>query len=202
MLGGSPSGRRARAPRRWLVTRHRPHGQTRKGEIEMKPTNGRALWIATMIVAVALAGGAYAAAQSSTRSSDQPSAKSAGKRTIHLTEASATPDLATIDTGVPGLSPGDVVVTKDGLLDPQGGDAGTTSQVCTLVSPAATLFTSTFECTGSFVLAGGTISVEGPFVPTADVSVEAVTGGTGEFVKARGQVTIAAEADTIEIELA
>ena len=71
-----------------------------------------------------------------------------------------------------------------------------------MVTPAASLFTSTFDCTGSFVLADGTITVQGPFVPSADTSVNAVTGGTGEFVKARGQVTIAAEADAITIELA
>ena len=88
------------------------------------------------------------------------------------------------------------------MLDRKGAVAGTLSQVCTMVSPAASLFTSTFDCTGSFVLAGGTITVQGPFVPSADTSVQAVTGGTGEFVKVRGQVTSAAEADTFEIALA
>jgi len=88
------------------------------------------------------------------------------------------------------------------VLDRKGAVAGTLSQVCTMVSPAASLFTSTFDCTGSFVLAGGTITVQGPFVPSADTSVQAVTGGTGEFVKVRGQVTSAAEADTFEIALA
>jgi len=160
----------------------------------MRRINRRALWIATAIAAVALAGAAYAAPQSSTQKQ--------GGHAIHLTEASPTPKLTVVDTGLPGLTPGDTVVTTDGLLDSQGGDAGTLSQVCTIVSPAASLFTSTFDCTGSFVLADGTITVQGPFVPTADSNVQAVTGGTGAFVKARGQVTIAAEPDTIEIELA
>jgi hypothetical protein len=160
----------------------------------MKPTNRRALWAAIAIVTVAVAGGAYAAPQSSTKKAD--------KHTIQLTEASATPKLTVVDVGAPGPSPGDQVVTSDGLLDRKGAVAGTLSQVCTMVSPAASLLASTFDCTGSFVLADGTITVQGPFVPAADTSVNAVTGGTGEFVKARGQVTIAAEADAITIELA
>ena len=160
----------------------------------MKPTNRRALWIAIAIVTAALAGGAYAAPQSSTKKAD--------RHTIQLTEASATPKLTVVDVGAPGPSPGDQVVTTDRVLDRKGADAGTMSQVCTMVTPAASLFTSTFDCTGSFVLADGTITAQGPFIPAAATSVNAVTGGTGEFVKARGQLTIATEADAITIELA
>src|SRR5262245_6459827 len=91
----------------------RPHGPIRR-EIEMTLTNRRAFWItiATAIVTVVLAGGAYAAPQSS--------AKEAGKHTIHLTEASATPKLTVVDVGAPGLSPGDQVITTDRVLDRNG----------------------------------------------------------------------------------
>src|SRR5262245_13258589 len=104
----------------------------------------RVLWIATALAAVALAGGAYAAPQSG--------AKSADTHTIHLTEASPTPNLTVVDLDPPGLSPGDQVVTTDGVLDRHGDAAGTFDQVCTLVTPGANLFASTFDCIGTFEL--------------------------------------------------
>jgi hypothetical protein len=163
----------------------------------MRPINRRALWIVIAIAAVAIAGGAYAAPQSM----KQSATKQADRHTIQLREASAVPKLTTIDLGDQGLSPGDQVVTTDGVLDRKGAPAGTLSQVCTLTVPAATLFTSTYDCIGSLVLADGTITFQGPFVPVGAANVDAVSGGTGEFARARGQVTIAAEPDTIEIEL-
>jgi len=160
----------------------------------MRLTNRRALWIAVAVATVALAGAAYAAPQSSSQA--------AAKKTIELTEESAVPKLKVIDVGDPGLSQGDQVVTTDGLLDRKGAVAGSLEQVCTVVSPGANLFASTFDCTGSFDLADGSITVQGSFVPVAEVSSLAVTGGTGEFAKARGEAVIATEADTITVELA
>ena len=160
----------------------------------MRLTNRSAFWLLLVVLAVALAGGAYAAPQTD--------AKSSAKRTIHLREASATPKLTVVDIGDHGPSAGDHVVTVDGVLDAGGAAAGSTSQVCTLLTPGANIFTSTYDCTGSFDLADGSITVQGTFVPTAAASTLAITGGTGEFAKARGEVVIATEADTITIDLA
>jgi hypothetical protein len=60
---------------------------------------------------------------------------------------------------------------------------------------------STFECSGSITLADGTISLSGPFVASAPQQSVAVTGGTGEFKTARGEVSIRAEQDQITVRL-
>src|SRR5262249_29216816 len=116
-------------------------------------------------------------------------------------EASAMPKLTVVDVGDPGLSPGDHVVTTDGLIDEGGAAAGSMSQVCTVVVPGPSLFASTFDCSGSFELPDGSLIVQGAFVPGAAVSSLAITGGTGDFAKSRGEVAIATEADSITIEL-
>jgi hypothetical protein len=94
-----------------------------------------------------------------------------------------------------------MVVTVDGLVDRNGAAAGSMSQVCTLVTPGANLFASTFDCTGTFDLAGGSLTVQGTFVPAVQRNTQAVTGGTGAFTKSRGEVLVAAETDEITIEL-
>ena len=160
----------------------------------MRLTNRSTFWLVLVVVAVTLAGGAYAAPQTSDRT--------AAKRTIHLREASPTPKLKVVDIGDPGVSAGDHVVTVDGVLDEHGDRAGSMSQVCTILSPGENVFTSTYDCSGSFDLADGSITVQGTFVPTAESSTLAITGGTGRFAKARGEVVLATEADTITIDLA
>jgi hypothetical protein len=46
-----------------------------------------------------------------------------------------------------------------------------------------------YECLWTTSLAGGQITVEGPFLDAGD-SVLAVTGGTGKYAGARGQMTL------------
>jgi allene oxide cyclase len=46
-----------------------------------------------------------------------------------------------------------------------------------------------YECSWTNTLAGGQIMVEGPFYDAGD-SVLAITGGTGKYADARGQVTL------------
>jgi len=159
----------------------------------MKLSNRTMLWLVLGLAAVVMAGAAYAAPQSG--------AGPAGKRTIHLREASPTPKLTVVDTGAPGLSVGDRVVTTDGVVDEHGAAAGSLEQVCTVIATGPSLFASTFDCTGSFDLAGGTVTIQGPFVPADELSSQAVSGGTGAFARSRGEVVLATEADTIAIEL-
>jgi hypothetical protein len=118
-------------------------------------------------------------------------------RTIHLTEATTNPKPAIVDTGKPGTTVGDLVVVRDGLLP-----AGTLNQVCTLVNVVGGPFTSDYDCTGSIALADGTITMAGPFNPAKAEQTAAITGGTGAYAKARGQIVVRAEADEIVVELA
>jgi hypothetical protein len=120
---------------------------------------------------------------------------------IRLTEAHPDAQPAFVDTGKPGPSVGDVAVFRDELLRADGSTAGTVRQVCTLVDLAAAPPAGTFECTGSLELADGTITFEGPFVPAKPEQAAAITGGTGAYRAARGEVTIRAVADEFVIRL-
>ena len=44
--------------------------------------------------------------------------------------------------------------------------------------------------------------MEGPFVPAAPESVAAITGGTGAYSTARGEIVVRAKADQIIVKLA
>jgi hypothetical protein len=121
---------------------------------------------------------------------------------IKLVEAHKDLQPTFVDTGKPGPSVGDVAVARDEVLRPDGTSAGTFRQVCTLVDLVGNPFTSTYECTGSLALAGGTITMEGPFTPAAAEQSAAITGGTGAYAMARGEIVIRAEADEILVELA
>ena len=125
-----------------------------------------------------------------------------GPKTIHLTEATAELQPTFVDTGKPGPSVGDIVVARDGLLDADGSKAGTFNQVCTLVEFIGNPFTSAYECSGSIALQDGTITMQGPFVPALAEQSAAITGGTGAYAKARGEVVVRAEADEFVVQLA
>ena len=122
-------------------------------------------------------------------------------KTIRLTEAH--PDLKPtfVDTGDPGPSVGDIVIARDGVNRESGAPAGTFSQVCTLVELGSNPFTGTYECSGSIALKDGTITMQGPFVPAQPEGTAAITGGTGAYRGARGEIVVRAEADQILVKL-
>jgi hypothetical protein len=123
-------------------------------------------------------------------------------RTLKLTEATANPKPAFVDLDAKGPSAGDIVVVKDGLNFQDGSHAAELTQTCSLVAPGTTPFDSAYECTGSVVLANGMITFAGAFNPAKADQLAAVTGGTGVYRAARGDVDIQAEADRITIHLA
>ena len=151
------------------------------------------LGAALAVAALALAG---------TASADTVEKAHGHDKTIRLVEANKELQPTFVDTGAPGPSVGDVAVARDDVLREDGSKAGTFRQVCTLVDLVGGPFTSTFECTGSIALKDGTITMEGPFVPSAPESVAAITGGTGAYKTARGEVVVRAEADQIIAKLA
>ena len=128
------------------------------------------------------------------------SAHADGRHVIRLTEAHPDAQPTFVDTGKPGPTVGDVAVFRDDVL--RGGEtAGAFREVCTVVDLAGGPATSTFECTGSLALKEGTISIEGPFTPAAAEQAAAVTGGTGAYRGARGEVAIRAIDDTFVVKL-
>ena len=151
------------------------------------------LGAALAVAALALAG---------TASADTTDKAHGHDNTIRLVEAHKDLQPTFVDTGKPGPSVGDVAVARDEVLGENGSPAGTFRQVCTLVDLVGGPFTSTFECTGSIALKDGTITMEGPFVPAAPEQAAAITGGTGAYRTAHGEIVVRAEADQIVVRLA
>jgi hypothetical protein len=121
-------------------------------------------------------------------------------RTIRLVEAHKDLKPTFVDTGKPGPSAGDLVVARDELLREDGSQAGTFRQSCMLVDLTGNPITSTYECAGSIALQDGTITMEAPFTPSDPESVAAITGGTGRYRTARGEIVVRAEADQIVVK--
>lgn len=106
------------------------------------------------------------------------------KQTISVIEHVVAEDLA--DIGKKGDSPGDVFTFHNPLFNATntakvGSDQGT----CIRISPAV----GSWECAWTNFLAGGHITVQGPFFDTRD-STLSVTGGTGVYANARGQMLL------------
>jgi hypothetical protein len=73
--------------------------------------------------------------------------------------------------------------------------------VVTLGAAQPLQLTSTYECTGTIHLANGTITQQGTFTPLKPDQLDAVSGGTGAYQAARGEIETQAEADRITIRL-
>jgi hypothetical protein len=86
-------------------------------------------------------------------------------------------DFTIIDVGPQGDSPGDAMAFTDDLFDQAGRRIGRDQAHCTI------MFRGDVLCDASFVIAGrGQLLIHGVGLTFA------VTGGTGEFKKARGQM--------------
>jgi allene oxide cyclase len=100
-------------------------------------------------------------------------------RTLTVIEHATTD--ATTDTGAPGDSAGDILTFANDVFDrTDTRKVGTDQGYCIRVIAGAS-----YECNWTTSLAGGQITVEGPFLDAGD-STLAITGGTGRYRKARG----------------
>jgi allene oxide cyclase len=107
----------------------------------------------------------------------------AGPQQITLVER-ATSD-AVLDTGIQGDSPGDILTFANEVYDAANtAKAGDNNGWC-----IRTVVGKAWECFWTLTLAGGQITVEGPFLDGKD-SVLAITGGTGEYAGARGDMQL------------
>jgi hypothetical protein len=158
----------------------------------MKPKYLRRLAVASLL-AVAAAG---AAATAHANGGYEPG------RTIRLVEAhtQAHPQFVDVD-GDKALSAGDLEIVKDGLNREDGTHAGDFTQVCTVVAAIGGPLTSIYECSGTISLPNGTIAQQGSFVPAEPDQLDAISGGTGAYRTARGEIETQAEADRITIRL-
>lgn len=103
--------------------------------------------------------------------------------TISVVERAATD--AVTDTGAPGDTAGDLLTFANPVFDAANKkQVGTDQGYC-----IRTEVGKSWECFWTIALADGQITVEGPFLDKGD-SVLAVTGGTGKFAGARGQMKL------------
>ncbi len=128
----------------------------------------------------ALAAGGVVAATSSARTGRAHTSHS----TVHVIEHAIT------DTENPGVGGADVKGNILTFNNPVYNTADT-KQVghdegfCTRISPAEGIW----ECLWTTFLKGGQITVQGPYYDTRN-SVLSITGGTGSYSRARGEMTL------------
>ena len=98
----------------------------------------------------------------------------------------ATTDTVT-DTGAKGDTVGDVLTFANAVFDAANKkQVGTDQGFCVRTQAG-----KSWECWWTLSLADGQLTVEGPFLDKGD-SVLAVTGGTGKYSTARGQMKLRA----------
>src|SRR5262245_6201141 len=97
----------------------------------------------------------------------------------------ATTD-AVIDLGAPGDSIGDTLGFGNDVYDASNTDVvGRDEGICFRTNPGLA-----WECTFTVILDGGALTVQGPFYDDLRDSKLAITGGTGRWWNARGEMTL------------
>ena len=80
---------------------------------------------------------------------------------------------------------------------PEATKAGTLHAVCTVTKPGRSIETSVFQCDSAYVLRAGrvTIAAAGPIARGGRIAL-AVTGGTGAYAGAHGEVVSSESGET------
>jgi allene oxide cyclase len=105
-----------------------------------------------------------------------------GTRTIHVIEHAKTDTV--IDVGTHGDSTGDLLTFHNRVFDRHDRHSvGRDQGHCIRISPHA----GTWECYWTTFLRHGSLEVAGPFSDRHDTDL-AITGGTGDYRRARGEM--------------
>jgi hypothetical protein len=117
--------------------------------------------------------------------------RSSERETLHLTAKAVHQEF--IDEEPPGLSQGDRFVFANDLYR-HGQKVGEDGGACTLtrVDGAGV---ATFQCLGSNALPGGHVTAQGLTNSKDTREVLAITGGTGRYKTARGEIRITEVSD-------
>jgi allene oxide cyclase len=136
----------------------------------------RLSFIVAMIGALSIAIGAVGVSASTT----------AGK-TVTVVERATTDTV--IDLGAPGDSLGDLLVFGNDIYDAANANqVGRDQGSCARTNPGMS-----WECSWTTILAGGSITVAGPFYDDLRDTQFAITGGTGKYRNARGVMILHAQ---------
>src|SRR5690242_20709899 len=133
-----------------------------------------------------------AAAAALTLTSLAPASAHHTPKSRRFTITTKTIDGAQIDVGAPGASLGDSnVITEDVIRD--GRKVGTSDLTCTIVRLDKVKDFFAAECFNTTVLPGGQITSQG-YVTSDEIErvpfKQAITGGTGAYSGARGELTV------------
>ncbi|HLZ81628.1 MAG TPA: allene oxide cyclase family protein [Ktedonobacteraceae bacterium] len=113
---------------------------------------------------------------------------------IHVIEHAITDTVGDADNGTPAPDAlGNVLAFHNPVFDPAdkkqvGVDNGQCTR--TITSTTSTSNDGVWECFWTVILAGGQITVEGPFNDNFTDTTLAITGGTGAYQDAHGQMRL------------
>lgn len=114
-------------------------------------------------------------------------AASRGGHTFAVVERAET-DIV-VDLGAPGDSLGDILPFGNPIYDASNThQIGRDEGICFRTVIDGEL--AAWECTWTTILAGGSLTVQGPFLDSLEDSSLAITGGTGKYRNARGEMTL------------
>ena len=133
-----------------------------------------------------------AAAAALTLTSLAPASAHHAPKSHRFTITTKTLEEQQVDIGKPGPSLGDVnVITEDAYRD--GEKVGTSDLSCTVVRLDLAKHFFAAQCLSTTVLPGGQITTQG-YVTSDEIEKvpfrQAVTGGTGAYAAARGELTV------------
>jgi hypothetical protein len=143
------------------------------------------LKLPTHAVVALVVGAVSPALGSSSQGSASTASGHADKKTIRVTAVFTEFD-PNIDVGAPGFSLGDEVVFSGNLLQ-DGKQVGRIGVVCTFVSTANADRVEA-QCPATAILPGGQITIQGVIVNRSLNFTLPITGGSGRYDRARGQV--------------
>jgi hypothetical protein len=92
-----------------------------------------------------------------------------------------------VDRGRSGLSVGDVRMSSGRLVGGGGRRLGSFGTTCVVINVGRA---AVLQCDGYMALPAGQVAFVGEVVPGKRVQVAAITGGTGDYVDARGQIAM------------
>ncbi|MEU4038427.1 allene oxide cyclase barrel-like domain-containing protein [Streptomyces collinus] len=145
----------------------------------MRPIRAACLGAATLVTLLACTPVAAAA-------TDTGSAQAGGKARI-ITLLAEVAQLTRFPVTPGSVSQGDRVVVRSDLFDEAHNKVGETHGTCTTTRGGAD---EAEQCVVTYVLPGGQLTVQGMYFNYVDQGPfdNAITGGTGEYEKARGSV--------------
>jgi len=111
----------------------------------------------------------------------------AGDQPITLRFTAHTTHGRLVDKGRSGLSVGDVKMSGGRLVGPDGRRLGTFGTTCTVINVGRS---AVMQCDGYDKLPAGQVAFTGETIPAKRVQVAAITGGTGDYLDARGQIAM------------